>query len=108
MVAQLLLHQERGVERPLRMVLVRGRSTEQRKDAITGGPRDIALVPMHRVNHNPQHRIDNRMRRLGVERLHQRRRTLQVGEERGYDLTLTGYFFFARRECTESSISCRS
>jgi hypothetical protein len=55
---QLLLHLESGIERTLRMVLIRGRCA------------------------------DNRTRLLGVEVLHQFGRALEVGEQRGDGLTL--------------------
>ena len=57
---QLFLHPQRRVQRALRMVLVRNRSTEQREDAITSRLHDVAVIPPHRVDHQLQRRIDDR------------------------------------------------
>ena len=70
------------------MVLVRDRRAEQREDAVAGGLHDVAVVAMDRVDHQPQRRIDNRARLLGVEVLHQLHRALDVGEQRRDRLAL--------------------
>ncbi len=70
------------------MVLVRDRRAEQREDAVAGGLHDVAVVAMDRVDHQLQRRIDDRARRLRVEVLHQFRRALDVGEQRGDRLAL--------------------
>ena len=85
---QLLLHPQRGVKRALRMVLVRDRRAEQREDPVAGGLHDVAVVAMHRVDHQLQRRIDDRARFFGVEVLLQLGRALDVGEQRRDRLAL--------------------
>jgi len=46
--AQLFLHADGGVERALRMVLVRDGGAEQRENSIAGALHDVAIVTMHR------------------------------------------------------------
>jgi hypothetical protein len=53
---------------------------EQGEDAVAGRLHDVAVVAVHRVDHQLQRRIDDRSRLLGVEVLHQLHRTLDVGE----------------------------
>jgi hypothetical protein len=40
---ELLLHTQRGVERAVRVILVRNRSAEEREDSISGRLRDVAV-----------------------------------------------------------------
>jgi len=42
--AQLLLQVQCGIERRLRMVLIRRRRAQQREDTVARGPRDVALI----------------------------------------------------------------
>jgi hypothetical protein len=78
--AQLLLHPQRCVERALGMILMGDGRAEQGEDAVAGRLHDVAVVAVHRVDHQLQRRIDDRSRLLGVEVLHQLHRTLDVGE----------------------------
>jgi len=80
--AHLLLHAQRGIERALGMVLMGNRRPEQREDAVAGGLDDVAVIAAHRIDHQPQRRIDNRARLLGVELRHQLGRALDIGEQR--------------------------
>jgi hypothetical protein len=50
---------------------MRHRGAERRKDAVAGRLRDVAIVAMHRVDHQPQGPIDNRPRLFEVEVFHQ-------------------------------------
>jgi len=68
---QLLPHAQRCIERALGMVLVRHRRAEEREDAVACRLHDVAVVAMDGVHHQPQRRIDNGARLLGVEVLHQ-------------------------------------
>ena len=70
------------------MVLVRDRRAEQRHDAVAQDPVDRAFVPMHRVHHDAERRIQNApgVFRIGV--LDQRERTLDVGEQHRHLLAL--------------------
>ena len=53
---QLFLHAQRRIERPLRMVLMGDRRAEQREDAVAGRLHDVAVIAMHRVDHQLQRR----------------------------------------------------
>jgi hypothetical protein len=64
------LQAERGIQRPLRMILVRDRRAEQRKNAVAGGLHDVATVTPHGLDHKLQCRINDRACFLGVEVLH--------------------------------------
>jgi hypothetical protein len=44
----------------LRVVFVRDRRAEQRKDAVTSRLHDVPVVAPHRVDHQLQRRIDDR------------------------------------------------
>ena len=70
------------------MILVRDRRAEQREDAVAGRLHDVAVVAMHRVDHQLERRIDDRARLLGVEVLHQLGRALDVREQRRDGLAL--------------------
>ena len=76
------------MERALRMVLMGDRRAEQREDAVAGRLHDIAVVAMHRVDHQLQRRVDDRARLLGIEVAHQLGRALDVGEQRRDGLAL--------------------
>jgi hypothetical protein len=87
--AQIVVGGESGVDRALRMVLVRDRRAEQGENAIAGRLNDVAVVPMDCVDHQLERGVDNRARLFGVEIRHQLGRTLDVGEQRGDRLALT-------------------
>ena len=85
---QFFLHPQSGMERALRMILMRDRGTEQCEDAVAGALHDVAVVPPHRVDHQLQRRIDNRARLLWVKVLLQLRRALDISEQRRDGLSL--------------------
>ena len=85
---QLLLHRQRRMKCPLRMVLVRDGRAEQGEDPITRRLRNVAAVAMHRLNHETQHRVDDRARLFGIEIAHQLGRALDVSEQCGDGLAL--------------------
>ena len=97
MLAQLLLHLERRIEPALRMVLVGDRRAEDRVNAVAGRMHDIAFVTAHRPNHDPQRRVDDRARLLGVEVRHQFRRAFDVRKQGGDHLSLAVDRLFADR-----------
>src|SRR6516225_3257155 len=70
MLSQLLLDRERGVKRTLGMVLMGNRRTEHSENTVAGGLRDIAIVPVNRMHHKLQYRVDNRARLLRIELSH--------------------------------------
>ena len=49
------------------MVLMCDRSTEQREDAVARRLDDIAILTVHRFNHEFERRVYNRSRLLGVQ-----------------------------------------
>ena len=63
------------------MILVRDRRTEQGEDSVAGGLHDVAVVMVHRVDHQVQGRIYQGARRFGIEFLHQIHRTLDIFEQ---------------------------
>ena len=65
------------------------RRTEQGKDAIPQGLRDIALILMYGVHHELQGGINNRSRLFGIESFDQRRRAFEIGKQRRDRLALT-------------------
>jgi hypothetical protein len=85
---QFLPDAQRGIQRPLRMVLVRDRRAEQGEDAVAGRLNDVAVVAMRCVDHQLQCRVDNRARLLRVEVLHQLGRAFDVREQRRHRLAL--------------------
>jgi len=76
------------VQSSLRMVLMRDRRAEQREDTVAGGLHDVAVVVMHRVDHQLQRRVDDRASFLRVEVFHQIHRALDVREQRRDRLAL--------------------
>ncbi len=62
---------------------MRQRRAEQGKDAIAQRLRHVAVILMHGVHHELQRRINNRSRLFGVQSFNQRRRALEIGEQRG-------------------------
>ncbi len=63
----LLVHAHGGIERALRVVLVRHRRAEQREDAVAGRLHDIAVIAARGVDHQRQSRIDDRAGFLRIE-----------------------------------------
>jgi hypothetical protein len=78
--ANLLLHTERRMNRPLRMVFVCYGSTEQCEDAVAG-ILHVAIVVTSGVDHYFQRRVDERAGLLGIEVLLELGRTLDIGEQ---------------------------
>jgi hypothetical protein len=72
----------------LRVVFVRDRRAEQRKDAVTSRLHDVPVVAPHRVDHQLQRRIDDRARLFGIEVLLQLGRAFDVGEQCRHRLAL--------------------
>src|SRR5262249_6937555 len=79
----LVLYPQCGIERPLRVILMRKRCPEQRKNTIASGLHDIAAVTMDGIDHQLKCWINNRPGLLWVEVLHKLHRTLDIGEESG-------------------------
>ena len=86
--AHLVLHAQRRIQRPLRMVFVRDRRAEQRQDAVAHRLGHIAFVVMHGLHHQRQCRVDQAARVFGIEIVDQRGRAGHVGEQRGDRLAL--------------------
>jgi hypothetical protein len=62
------------------MVFMSHRCAEQCEEAVAGGLGDVAAIPLNRVNHQPQRRIDDCSRLFGVQILHQVHGAFDVGE----------------------------
>ena len=76
-----LLHPQRRIARPHRVVLVGEGRAEQRHDPVAHHLVDGALVPMHRLHHVLEHGVEELARLLGIAVGEQLHRALQVGEE---------------------------
>ena len=76
-----LLHPQRRVTRPHRVILVRERRAEERHDAVAHHLVHRALVAVHRFHHVLEHGVEERARLLGVAVGEQLHRALEVGEE---------------------------
>jgi hypothetical protein len=87
-LAELLLHRDRRMQRALRMVLVRDRRPEQRKNPVAGGLNDVPVVAMRRVDHQLERRINDGAGLLRVEVAHKFGRALDIGEQRRHRLAL--------------------
>ena len=77
-------HVERGVERPLRIVLMGDRCAEHRHHGIAHELFDEAVVARDRLGERLEQRILERAHLLGVEPLGQRGETRDVGEQHGH------------------------
>ena len=77
------LHPQGHVAGPERMVLVGHRRPEQGHDAVAHDLVDRALVPMHRLDHPLQDRLQEPLRVLRVAPPQQLHGILQIGEEDG-------------------------
>ena len=84
-----LLHPERGVPRPDRVILVRHRRPEQRHDPVTHDLVDGAFVPVDGLHHPLEDGVEELPRLLGVPIREELHRALEVGEEHGHLLPLT-------------------
>jgi hypothetical protein len=84
----LLLHLKRRIQCPLGMIFMRNGRSEQGKDAIAQGLRDIPFVAVHGVHHQLQSRIDNRSGLFGIESFDQCSRAFEIGKQRRDRLTL--------------------
>ena len=76
-----LLHPERGVAGPHRVVLVGERRAEERHDPVAHDLVDGALVAVDGLHHALEHGIEELARLLGVAVGQQLHRALEVGEE---------------------------
>ncbi len=71
------------------MILMRDGCAEQCEDAVAGGLHDVAVVAMHRVDHQLQRRVDNRACLLRVEVLLQLGRAFNIRKQCSDRLALT-------------------
>ena len=76
-----VLHGQRRIAGPHRMVLMGNRRPEQGHDAIAHDLIHGALVAVHRRHHAFEHRVEQLPRLLGVAVGQQLHRALQVGEQ---------------------------
>ena len=76
-----LLHPERRVAGPHRVVLVGERRAEERHDPVAHHLVDRALVAVDRLHHALEHGVEELARLLGIAVGEQLHRALQVGEE---------------------------
>ena len=83
-----LLHPQRGVARPHRVILVGERRAEERHDAVAHYLVDSALVAMDRLHHPLEHGVEELARLLGIAVGEQLHRALEVGEEHRHLLAL--------------------
>ena len=79
--AHRLVHPEGGVTSAYRVIFVSDRRPEQCHDPITHHLVDGAFIPMNRLHHPFEHRVEELARLLGVAIGQQLHRALQVGEE---------------------------
>ena len=85
---EIFLHPQRRIQRALRMVLVGERSAEHREDAVAGRLHHVAIVAIHRRDHELEGGIDDRAGFLRIEVLLQLGRALDIGEQRRNGLAL--------------------
>ncbi len=85
---QRVLHPQRRVTRPHRMLLVRERRAEERHDSIAHHLVDGTLVPVDGLHHQLEDRVENLARLLRIPVGQQLHRALEVGEEDGDLLAL--------------------
>ena len=76
-----LLHPQRGIARPHRVVLVGQRRAEERHDPVAHHLVDGALVAVDGLHHPLEDRVEELARLLGVAVGEQLHRALEVGEE---------------------------
>ena len=87
--ADRLLHRERGIARPHRVILVGQRGAEEGHDAVAHDLIHGAFVAMDGVHHSLEHRVEDSPRLLGIPVGQELHRALHVGEEDGDLLALT-------------------
>ena len=80
-VPHLIPQPECRVARPLGVVLVRDRSTEERHDPVTGVLVDRALEAVHAVGQDREEALQDRVPDLRVQSLGELHRALHVGEQ---------------------------
>jgi hypothetical protein len=78
-----LLHAERRVQSPSRVIFLSDRSSEQSEDSVPARLRHVALVAVDGVHHQLKCRIDDGARLLGVEPFRHLDRALDVRKEGG-------------------------
>jgi hypothetical protein len=83
-----LLHPERRIARPHRVVLVGEGRAEERHDAVAHYLVDSALVAMDGLHHQLEHGVEELARLLGVAVGEQLHRPFEVGEEHSHLLAL--------------------
>jgi hypothetical protein len=84
-----VVHPQRGIARPHRVILVGERRPEQGHDPVAHDLVDGTLVPVHRLHHPLEHGVEDASRLLGIAVGEQLHRALEVGEEHGHLLALT-------------------
>jgi hypothetical protein len=77
----ILLHADRRITRAHRMVFVGEWRTEERHDAVAHHLVNRALVPVDRLHHSFEDRVEKLARLLRITVGEQLHRTLQVGEQ---------------------------
>ena len=71
------------------MIFMRHRRAEQSEDAVACRLHHVTVVAAHRVDHQPERRVDDGARFFGIEILLQAGGVDDVDEERGDELALT-------------------
>jgi hypothetical protein len=79
--AETVARRERGMNRALRMVLMRDRRAKEREDAVAGRLDNVPTILMDCIDHQLERGIDDRARLFGIEIAHQLGRALDVGEQ---------------------------
>jgi hypothetical protein len=87
-LAQGLMQVQRGVTRPLGMVFMGNRRTEQRHDAVAGVLVHRAFEAVHAFGQDGEETFEDLVPFLGVELFGEFHRTLHVGEQHGDLLAL--------------------
>jgi len=92
---QLFLHPQARIQCALRMVLVGDWRAEHGKDAVAGGLHHVAVVPIHRRDHQLKGGIDDGASVLGVEVLLQIGGSFDIGKQGsdGFALAFDRYRF---------------
>ena len=83
-----VLHPQRGVARPHRMVFMGERRAEESHDSVAHDLVDGALVAVHGFHHPLQHGIEEPAGLLGIPIGEQLHRALEVGEHDGHGFSL--------------------
>ena len=87
------VHAQRRVARAHRVVLAGDRRAEEGHDAVAHDLVDRALVPVHRLHHPLQHRVEQGARVLGIAVGEKLERALEICEQHGDLLALPGQRF---------------